>query len=98
MKRVEEKTSFNIQAVLTDNGKSFTDRFTRAGERKPSGCHLFDQECQAHGIKQCLIKPGWPKTNGMLERFNGRISGVLTTRLYMCQARTWNKRSSAIVG
>ena len=96
MKRVEEKTSFNIQAVLTDNGKSFTDRFTRAGERKPSGGHLF-QECQAHGIRQRLIKPGRPQTNGMLECFNGRISGVLTTQRYMCQARTWNK-SNAIVG
>ena len=37
MKRVEWKAPFTIQTVLTDNGKSFTDRFTRAGERKPSG-------------------------------------------------------------
>jgi len=31
MKRVEEKSPFKVQTVLTDNGKSFTDRFTRAG-------------------------------------------------------------------
>ncbi|QJQ95216.1 MULTISPECIES: IS481 family transposase [Halomonadaceae] len=83
MKRVEEKTPFKIQTVLTDNGKSFTDRFTRAGERKPSGRHLFDQECQAHGIEHRLIKPGRPQTNGMVERFNGRISDVLATRRYV---------------
>ncbi|MGO2507354.1 MAG: integrase core domain-containing protein, partial [Psychrobacter alimentarius] len=68
--------------VLTDNGKSFTDRFTVGGERNPSGRHLFDQECQSHGIEHRLIKPGRPQTNGMVERFNGRISDVLATRRY----------------
>ncbi|GKW48852.1 hypothetical protein NCCP2165_10670 [Halomonas sp. NCCP-2165] len=38
MKRVEAKASFTIQTVLTDNGKSLSDRFTWAGERNPSGC------------------------------------------------------------
>lgn len=38
-----------------------------------------------------LNKPGRPQTNGMVERFSGRISDVLTTRrLY--QVRTWNRR------
>ncbi|SFU01762.1 integrase core domain-containing protein, partial [Halomonas saccharevitans] len=55
---------------------------TRAGERKPSGNHAFDQECQADGIEHRLIKPGRPQTNGMVERFNGRISDVLATRRY----------------
>lgn len=82
MKRVEEKAPFMIQTVLTDNGKSFTDRFTRAGERKPNGRHPFDQACQAHGIEHRLIKPGRPQTNGMMERFNGRISDMLATRRY----------------
>ncbi len=68
--------------ILTDNGKSFTDRFTRAGERKPSGRHVFDQECQAHGIGHRLIKPERPHTNGMVERFNGRISNVRAIRRY----------------
>lgn len=45
MLQLEEKAPFMIQTVLTDNGKSFTDRFTRGGERKPSGRHPFDQEC-----------------------------------------------------
>lgn len=83
MKRVEAKAPFKIQTVLTDNGKSFTNRFTRAGERTPSGRHLFDQKCQAHGMEHRLIKPGRPQTNSMVERFNGRISDVLATRRYM---------------
>jgi len=82
MKQVKEKAPFKIQTVLTDNGKSFTDRFTRAGERKPSGNHEFDQKCQVGGIEHRLIKPGRPQTNGMVERFNGRISDVLATRRY----------------
>jgi len=82
MQRVVEKIPFTIQKVLTDNGKSFTDRFTRAGERKPSGRHAFDQACRIHGIEHRLIKPGRPQTNGMVERFNGRISDVLATRRY----------------
>lgn len=82
MKHVVEKAPFKVQKVLTDNGKSFTDRFTRAGERTPSGHHPFDRECQQSGIQHRLIKPGRPQTNGMVERFNGRISDVLTTRRY----------------
>lgn len=81
-KRVEAKAPFNIQTVLTDNGKSFTDRFTRAGERKPSGRHFVDQACKAHGIEHRLIKPGRPQKNGMVARFNGRISDALATRHY----------------
>lgn len=82
MKRVADKAPFKIQTVLTDNGKSFIDRFTRAGERKSRGNHVFDQKCLAHGIKCRLIKPGRPQTNGIVERFNGRISDVLATRRY----------------
>ncbi len=29
-----------------------------------------------------MNKPGRPKTNGMVERFNGRISDVLATQRY----------------
>jgi transposase InsO family protein len=63
---------FKITKRLTDNGKEFTDRFIPNGEREPTGNNLFDQECNAHGIKQ-------PQTNGMVKRFNGRISCILKT-------------------
>ena len=70
---------FRIQKLLTDNGKAFTDRFTAQGERQPTGQHTFDQGCVAHGIEHRLIPPGRPQTNGMVERFNGRIADVLKT-------------------
>lgn len=41
------------------------------------GNHLFDQLCQKQMIEHRLIRPAHPQTNGMVERFNGRISGIL---------------------
>lgn len=69
---------FKITKVLTDNGKEFTDRFCAAGERKPSGTHRFDRVCARHGIEHRLIRPRHPQTNGMVERFNGRVKEVIT--------------------
>lgn len=77
LKRLIEKAPFKITKVLTDNGKEFTDRFVATGERKPTGNHLFDQLCAAEGIEHRLIPPRHPQTNGMVERFNGRISDIL---------------------
>jgi transposase InsO family protein len=54
--------------------------FMRSGERKPSDRPPFDQVSQVHGVEHRLIKPGRPQTNGIVERFNGRISDVLATR------------------
>jgi transposase InsO family protein len=65
-----------IVKLLTDNGSQFTDRFTsKRGE--PSGEHAFDKVCEKSGIEHRLIPPRHPQTNGMVERFNGRISEIL---------------------
>ena len=82
MKQMEKKAPFKIQTVLTVNGKSFINRFTRAGQRKSGGRHPFDQECLTHSIEHRLIKLGRPQTKVMMERFNGRISDVLAIRRY----------------
>jgi IS30 family transposase len=74
-----EAVPFTIQKLLTDNGKAFTDRFTAQGEREPTGRHPFDRGCAEHGIEHRLIPPYRPQTNGMVERFNGRIADVLKT-------------------
>ena len=74
-----DKAPFIIIKVLTDNGKEFTDRFQSGGERTPTGKHVFDQVCVQHNIEHRLTKPRHPQTNGMVERFNGRISEVLAT-------------------
>ena len=69
--------------LLTDNGKEFTDRSFASHEREPSGHHMFDQLCDALGIEHRLTKPRTPQTNGMVERFNGRINDVLYTHRFV---------------
>lgn len=76
---LKKKVPFKITHIITDNGKEFTDRFIAGGERKPTGNHLFDKECKNDDIDHRLIKPRHPQTNGMVERFNGRISDILKT-------------------
>ena len=38
---------------------------------------MFDVRCKALGIEHRLCPPRHPQTNGMVERFNGRISEVV---------------------
>ena len=71
-----------IRKILTDNGKEFTDRFSAAGERQPTGDHPFDQVCQEAHIEHRLIPPRHPQTNGMVERFNGRIAEILCSERF----------------
>jgi transposase InsO family protein len=66
-----------ITKLLTDNGKEFTDRFCRSSMRKPTGNHIFDNACAQNNIEHRLTKPRSPQTNGMVERFNGRIATIL---------------------
>jgi transposase InsO family protein len=51
---------FRITHVLTDNGSCFTDRFARV--------------CAELGAEYRHTRPRSPQTNGMVERFNGRVS------------------------
>lgn len=67
-----------IQKLLTDNGKEFTDRLLYR-DKRASGQHEFDQLCAALDIEHRLTRPRTPQTNGMVERFNGRIADILKT-------------------
>jgi len=92
LQRLIKAAAFTIEKVLTDNGKAFTDRFCVTGEREPTGAHPFDQACAEHHIEHRLIKPRHPQTNGMIERFNGRIAEVLaTTRFDSAQSLEQNR-------
>jgi transposase InsO family protein len=71
-----------IAKILTENGKEFTDRLFASRARAPSGNHEFDQLCTELGIEHRLTPPKSPQTNGMVERFNGRISDVLKTNRF----------------
>ena len=79
LKALHKACPLKIVKILTDNGKEFTDRLFASRERQPSGNHEFDQLCRELGIEHRLTKPRMPQTNGMVERFNGRISDVLKT-------------------
>ena len=72
-----------ITRILTDNGKEFTDRLFGQRERQASGNHEFDLLCQSLGIEHRLTKPKSPQTNGMVERFNGRIAEILRTHHFV---------------
>ena len=76
LERLERAAPMKIVKLLTDNGSQFTDRFTNK-KREPSGRHKFDMRCKALGIEHRLCPPRHPQTNGMVERFNGRISEVI---------------------
>lgn len=81
LKALAKAAPFRICTLLTDNGSEFTDRlFNR--QKSPSGEHEFDQLCAALGIEHRLTKPRHPQTNGMVERFNGRIAEVLATHRF----------------
>ena len=66
-----------IARVLTDNGKAFTDRLFGLRRRAATGNHDFDRLCAELEIEHRLTPPMRPQTNGLVERFNGRIEDVL---------------------
>ena len=77
LERLNEAAPMKITRLLTDTGSQFTDRFT-SKKREPSGKHKFDVRCKALGAEHRLCPPRHPQTNGMVERFNGRISEVVS--------------------
>lgn len=82
LKALHARCPVKIRYVLTDNGKEFTDRLFGVRKRAESGTHEFDALCEALGIEHRLTPPKSPQTNGMAERFNGRVSQVLNTHRF----------------
>jgi transposase InsO family protein len=76
LRRLKAACPVKITKILTDNGTQFTDRFT-SKEKQPTGEHAFDVACKDIAAEHRLCKPRHPQTNGMVERFNGRISELL---------------------
>jgi transposase len=76
LRRLKLASPIKITKILTDNGSQFTDRFAMK-DKKPSGQHAFDKVCADMVIEHRLAPPRHPQTNGMVERFNGRISALL---------------------
>ena len=90
LKALHKAGPIRINKVLTDNGGEFTDRLFTSRAKESSGQHEFGRLCHKLGIKHRLTKPRTPQTNGMAERFNGRVSDVLKIHRFdsgkdMCQ-------------
>src|SRR5919206_4897943 len=51
---------FRVTHVLTDRGSCFT-------------AEGFEKACRELGVEHRTARPYTPRTNGMVERFNGRI-------------------------
>jgi transposase InsO family protein len=77
LRDLERACPLRIRTILTDNGKEFTDRLFGLRKRAATGAHEFDTLCEALDIEHRLTPPKSPQTNGMVERFNGRIEEVL---------------------
>jgi len=77
LRDLERACPLRIRTILTDNGKEFTDRLFGLRKRSPTGQHEFDRLCADLAIDHRLAPPQHPQTNGMVERFNGRIEEVL---------------------
>lgn len=62
---------FRIRAIKTDNGPSFTNRYTgyqKSADPINPRLHPFDLACQRLNIIHYLIDPGKPAQNGKVER------------------------------
>ena len=77
LRDLERACPIRIRTILTDNGKEFTDRLFGLQKRAATGAHEFDRLCAALDIEHRLTPAKSPRTNGMVERFNGRIEEVL---------------------
>jgi len=71
LEEVLRQFEYKIQAVKTDNGMIFTNRYLgsyRRSDLSSRHMHAFDVCCVEHNITHYLIDPGKPAQNGTVER------------------------------
>lgn len=71
IKEVIEKFKYKIQAIKTDNGGIFTNRYLGTNRRSDFSfktLHSLDEFCGKQNIIHYLIDPGKPAQNGAVER------------------------------
>lgn len=70
---------YAVHYILTDNGFEFSYKVLPKG-KKTKKIHPFDAICRENKIEHRTIKFKHPWTNGMIERFNGRIKNKVLKR------------------
>ncbi len=80
IKRFIKEFDYKVETVLTDNGFEWTDRCAGAIKKKATGKHEVDKICIENRIEHKLTKIRRPETNGMVERFNRRLSELLAQK------------------
>lgn len=71
LEKVTQIFKYKIQAIKTDNGSIFTNRYLGTNRRSDMSfktLHSLDQFCAKHNIIHYLIDPGKPAQNGTVER------------------------------
>ena len=71
LRKVISIAPFKVQAVKTDNGSYFTNRYTgylKSSDPLNPKLHAFDILCAKIDIQHYLIDPGKPAQNGKVER------------------------------
>jgi len=88
LRRLKLASPIKISKILTDKGSQFTDRFATK-DKKPSGKHTFNVVCAVLHAEHRLVPLRHPQTNGMVERFNGRINELLQQTRFDSRADLW---------
>lgn len=71
LREVIKRFKYKIQAIKTDNGFVFTNRYMGSYKRSDlssRNLHALDRCCAEHGMVHYLIDPGKPAQNGTVER------------------------------
>lgn len=79
LKKVPKFYPYAIHHILTDNGFEFSYK-TLPKRKKTKKVHPFDIICKENKIEHRTIKFKHPWTNGMVERFNGKIKSKFFKR------------------
>lgn len=100
LKELMSIADFKIQAVKTDNGPCFTNRYTgynKSTDPLNPRLHDFDILCNELGITHYLIDPGKPQQNSFVERSHGTDQQKFYDELKFnsfedlkCKLRLWN--------
>lgn len=79
LRRVLNYYPYPIHYILTDNGSEFSYK-ALSKKRKTKKIHPFDVICLRNKVQHRTIKFKHPWTNGMVERFNGKIKNKVFRR------------------